>query len=40
MRFKEPTLSAMINTAFKGENQYFVSEKFIGGKTVDQLIDS
>jgi len=40
MRFKEPTLSAMINTAFKGENQYFVSEKLIGVKTVDQLIDS
>jgi len=40
MRFKEPTLSAMINTAFKGENQYFVSEKLIGVKSVDQLMDS
>jgi len=40
MRFEEPTLAAMINTAFKGENQYFVSGKLIGGKTVDQLIHS
>jgi len=38
MRFKLTTFSsAMINNAFKGENSYFDSEKYIGGKPVDHL---
>jgi len=40
MRFKKPSLSAMINTAVKGENLYSFAENYIGGKPVGQLIDS